>query len=273
MDFKVCLFLVLLGVVCCTASELASPDLLIMKTEDVSALWISNLQAQRQLQLLKDVSHSKALFTMCEKFTATALGYLANNKTQTKMLDLLLKTCSKMPVYKHECTAMVDQYVPLSFLKISTIKPDDICQKVDLCQKVVSISQQFSQNGCDLCHQVVRETLSKMKDPDTQSDILQLLLKACGSVEKYTNKCKKMVFKYAPVILINAEYFLEKNDVCTILFECQPVVGKDEALPKIQTSLHKCTGSSLLKAYCLGKTILVSLCARTWITRLLLLWL
>ncbi|KAH0723103.1 hypothetical protein KY290_006660 [Solanum tuberosum] len=224
MDVKVCLFLVLLGVVCCTASELASPDLLIMKTEDVSALWISNLQAQRQLQLLKDVSHSKALFTMCEEYTATALGYLANNKTQTKMLDLLLKTCSKMPVYRHECTAMVDQYVPLSFLKISTIKPDDICQKVDLCQKVVSISQQFSQNGCDLCHQVVRETLSKMKDPDTQSDVLQLLLKACGSVEKFTNKCKKMVFKYAPVILINAEYFLEKNDVCTILFECQPVV-------------------------------------------------
>lgn len=63
---------------------------------------------------------------------------------------------------------MVDKYVPLFFLEISNIKPDDICQKVDLCQKVVSISQQFSQNGCDLCHQVVSETLSKLKDPDTQ---------------------------------------------------------------------------------------------------------
>ncbi|KAL3326702.1 hypothetical protein AABB24_037406 [Solanum stoloniferum] len=133
------------------------------------ALWISNLQAQRQLQLLKDVGHSKGLRTMCEEYTATALAYLANNKTQTKILDLLLTTCSKMPVYKHECTAMVDQYVPLFLLEISTIKPDDICQKVNLCQKVVSISQQFSQNSCDLCHQVVRETLSKMKDPDTQN--------------------------------------------------------------------------------------------------------
>lgn len=36
MDVKVCLFLVLLGAVCCTARELAVPDLLIIETEDVS---------------------------------------------------------------------------------------------------------------------------------------------------------------------------------------------------------------------------------------------
>ncbi|XP_060176737.1 uncharacterized protein LOC132606977 isoform X3 [Lycium barbarum] len=235
MDVKVCLFLVILGVVCCTARELAAPDLLIKeKTEDVSG----NVQAQRQLQPLKDASGSKGLCTLCEEYTATALGYLANNKTQAKILGLLLQTCSQMPIYKHECTALVDQYVPRFFSEISTLKPDDVCQKVDLCQEVVSISQQFSQNGCDLCHQVVRETLSKLKDPDTQLDILELLLKACGSVEKYANKCKKMVFEYAPVILINMEHFLEKNDVCTILHACEPAVSKEEALPEMQSSLH-----------------------------------
>ncbi|KAF3661696.1 putative thyroid adenoma-associated protein -like protein [Capsicum annuum] len=238
MDVKVCLFLVILGAMCCSARELAAPDLLIIETEDVSALWISNEQEQRQLQPLEDVSHSKGLCTLCEEYTATALGYLSDNKTQTKILDLLLTTCSQMPIFKHECAATVNQYVPLFFLEISNIKPDDICQKIHLCQKVVSISQQFSKNGCDLCHQVVEETLSKLKDPDTQLDILELLLKACGSVEKYANKCKKMVFEYAPVILINAEHFLEKNDVCTILHVCQPAVGIEEALPKTQSSLH-----------------------------------
>ncbi|KAK4377600.1 hypothetical protein RND71_003896 [Anisodus tanguticus] len=239
MDVKVCLFLVILGAVGSTARELAAPNLLIKeKTEDVSALWISNLQEQRQLQPLKDASGSKGLCTMCEEYTATALGYLANNKTQAKVLGLLLQTCSKIPIYKHECTDLVDHYVPLFFLEISTIKPDDLCQKADLCHQVVSISQQFSQNNCDLCHQVVRETLSKLKDPDTQLDILEFLLKACGSVEKYANKCKKMVFEYAPVILINAEHFLEKNDVCTILHACEPAVGKEEALPETQTSMH-----------------------------------
>lgn len=47
-----------------------------------------------------------------------------------------------------------------------------------------------------------------------------------------------MVFEYAPVILINAEHFLEKNDVCTIMHACQPAVDKEDALPEMQTSLH-----------------------------------
>lgn len=51
-------------------------------------------------------------------------------------------------------------------------------------------------------------------------------------------QCKKMVFEYAPVILINAEHFLEKNDVCTIMHACQPAVDKEDALPEMQTSLH-----------------------------------
>lgn len=80
-------------------------------------------------------------------------------------------------------------YVPLFFLEISSIKPDDICQKVDLCQKVVSISQQFSQNGCDLCHQVVDETLSKLKDPDTQvflTSIIYILFRTIAKKKKGT---------------------------------------------------------------------------------------
>ncbi|KAL3326699.1 hypothetical protein AABB24_037405 [Solanum stoloniferum] len=102
MDVKVCLFLVLLGAVCCTARELAAPDLLIIETENVSALWTSNLQAQKQLQPLKDVSNSKGLCTLCEEYTATALDYLSNKQTQAKILEVLLMTCSKMPVYKEE---------------------------------------------------------------------------------------------------------------------------------------------------------------------------
>lgn len=51
-------------------------------------------------------------------------------------------------------------------------------------------------------------------------------------------QCKKMVFEYAPVILVNAEHFLEKNDVCAILHACEPAVGKEEVLPKLQTSMH-----------------------------------
>lgn len=52
-------------------------------------------------------------------------------------------------------------------------------------------------------------------------DIIQILLKACNSMESYAKKCKKMVFEYGPLVLANAEQFLEANDVCTTLHACK----------------------------------------------------
>lgn len=33
-------------------------------------------------------------------------------------------------------------------------------------------------------------------------------------------QCKKLVFEYGPLILVNAEEFLVKNDICTLLRAC-----------------------------------------------------
>ncbi|TQE05917.1 hypothetical protein C1H46_008441 [Malus baccata] len=51
-------------------------------------------------------------------------------------------------------------------------------------------------------------------------EIIELLLKACNSVENYTKKCKRLVFEYGPLILTNAEQFLETTDICTALHAC-----------------------------------------------------
>lgn len=51
-------------------------------------------------------------------------------------------------------------------------------------------------------------------------------------------QCKKLVFEFAPVILVNAEQFLEQNDICAILHACEPAVDKEQPSPRKQTSLH-----------------------------------
>lgn len=33
-------------------------------------------------------------------------------------------------------------------------------------------------------------------------------------------QCKKLVFEYGPLVLVNAEEFLVKNDICTLLRAC-----------------------------------------------------
>lgn len=49
-------------------------------------------------------------------------------------------------------------------------------------------------------------------------------------------QCKRLVFEYAPVILVNAEQFLEKNDVCTMLHVCDSTTAVDTK--EISASMH-----------------------------------
>nr|GME08914.1 prosaposin-like [Ipomoea batatas] len=68
-------------------------------------------------------------------------------------------------------------------------------------------------------------------------EVLQLLLKACDSAKNFSTKCKKLVFEYAPLILVNAEQFLEINDVCTLLHVCDsPTLGIELASPRMEES-------------------------------------
>ncbi|XVF65921.1 hypothetical protein PTKIN_Ptkin09bG0289800 [Pterospermum kingtungense] len=158
--------------------------------------------------------------TLCEEFATEAIDYLSQNKTQSEIVEMLHHSCSRIGSFKQQCITLVDYYVPLFFNELSTIQPEDFCQKVNLCQKVAFISSQIREDSCGMCHNAVSEALIKLKDPDTQMDILELLLKGCNSVQNYVKKCKRIVFEYGPLILTNAEHFLETTDVCTMLHAC-----------------------------------------------------
>lgn len=52
-------------------------------------------------------------------------------------------------------------------------------------------------------------------------------------------QCKRLVFEYAPVIIVNAEQFLETNDICAILHACDSAAaGMNEALVGSESSMH-----------------------------------
>ncbi|CAA2995548.1 Prosaposin [Olea europaea subsp. europaea] len=194
--------------------------------------------SEGESHLVEEVRKNNELCTLCEDFASEALNYLSENKTQTEIISILHKSCFKIPTIKQQCIVLVDYYAPLFFLEVSNIQPESFCQKVDLCEQAVSISQQLSKNACDICHHAVTEALLKLKDPDTQLEIIELLLKACNSVEGYAKKCKRLVFEYGPLILVNAEQFLEKNDVCIALHACASTAigAEQEALPRTQHS-------------------------------------
>ncbi|KAK6255578.1 hypothetical protein SCA6_016883 [Theobroma cacao] len=171
-------------------------------------------------EVVKKVARNDNVCTLCEEFANEAIDYLSQNKTQTEIVEMLHKSCSRVPSFKQQCITLVDYYVPLFFMEVSSIRPEDFCQKVNLCQKVALISSQIREDSCGMCHRAIAEVLIKLKDPDTQLDIIELLLKGCDSMQNYVKKCKRIVFEYGPLILTNAEQFLETTDVCTILHAC-----------------------------------------------------
>ncbi|XP_038720200.1 prosaposin-like isoform X2 [Tripterygium wilfordii] len=169
-----------------------------------------------------EVSRTDRVCTLCEEFTTEAIGYLSENKTQTEVLDILHKACSRVPSFKEQCLVLVDYYASLFFLEISSLQPGDLCVEVNLCEQISLISSKLHEDTCGICQRAVSEVLIKLEDPDTQLEIVELLLKACNSMNSFKKKCKRMVFEYGPIILANAEQFLETTDVCTMLHACKP---------------------------------------------------
>lgn len=218
------LFLFLLGACwACDARQLGEPEL--------SVLQVSKREQDKESQPVEKLARNKNLCTACEEFAAKAVDYFAENKTQTEIINLLHLSCSHLHSFKEQCFSLVDYYAPLFFLEISTVQPVDFCQKFNLCRRMAIFSSQLREDSCELCHRTVSEVLTKLKDPDTQLEIIEVLLKACNSVDKFAKKCKKLVFEYGPLILANTEQFLETTDICTILHACKSSIanGNDAA--------------------------------------------
>ncbi|KAI3674769.1 hypothetical protein L2E82_51884 [Cichorium intybus] len=218
-------FVVLLAAsMVCNARELTTTF-----KNKMSVISVLQSNTAKRFGVLGNMGKNDNLCSLCEEYASEALFYLEQNKTQTEIISILHQSCDKLQSLKRQCVTLVDYYAPLFFLEITTIKPEDFCGKVNLCKEVVAYGQELKENSCDVCHLAVSEAVSLLKDPDNQLEILELLLKQCKNVEKYLPKCKTLVFEYAPLILANAEQFLEKEDICTKLHACDSYNSIEEA--------------------------------------------
>ncbi|XP_059640468.1 uncharacterized protein LOC132282726 [Cornus florida] len=217
------------------ARELVTADLSKGETviNDFSVLQLYHQESEKEVQSSEGIVRNEKECMLCEEFATKALGHFAENKTQMEIIDILHESCSRLLYFKQECAILVDYYAPLFFLEISSVQPGDFCRKVNLCEQMVSTYRELTEDSCGLCHRAVAEVLLKLKDPDTQLEIIELLLKGCDAVENYVKKCKTLVFEYGPLILANTEQFLETADICTVLHACD----SKQASPTLKTSM------------------------------------
>lgn len=195
--------------------------------------WVSDARNLAASDLL-DVENAGAnvdVCTLCEQYATLALSYLEADKTQAEVIEALHNACFQLHGLTEKCIKLVDVYAPLFFLEVSSVQPEGFCKKVGLCRNSRISSLSSTTNKCEICHRAVDDVLDKLKDPDTKLGIVELLLKTCNVMEKYAKKCKSMVFEFGPLILTDAEKFIEKADICTTFHACRrPKVDGEEAL-------------------------------------------
>ncbi|KAK9723657.1 hypothetical protein RND81_05G016200 [Saponaria officinalis] len=180
--------------------------------------WVSDA---RDIEASKVSGVDMDVCTLCEEYVTVALDYLNDDKTHDEVLEALHKSCSQMRNLAEQCTTVVDRYAEMFFTDISSVQPLGFCKTIGLCRKATVSSLPAKRTKCEICHQAVDEMLEKLKDPDTELGIIESLLKACNAVgDKYKSKCKKMVFEFGPVLLVDAGSFVEKLDICTTFHAC-----------------------------------------------------
>ncbi|KAG5236794.1 saposin domain-containing family protein [Salix suchowensis] len=227
------LFLLALGAASSIAArQMAATEILstTAETYEISVEIIENQEQENTIQTTNNVKRKDEVCTLCEEFASQALNYLAENKTQTEILEKLHRSCSRLTTFEQQCITLVDYYSSIFFTYVSSAQSEDFCHKFNLCQEMLIFSAKRHDDSCGICQLAVSEVLVKLKDPDTQLEVIELLLKACNSMEKYAQKCKRMVFEYGPAILTNAEQFLETTDLCTMLHACKGPEDSIEAL-------------------------------------------
>ncbi|XP_042503909.1 prosaposin-like [Macadamia integrifolia] len=225
------LFLVVLGI------SWTCADARTLIISDPSVMQISYEKPKSKIQATTIAATDERVCLLCEQFTAQAVEYLSDNKTQKQVIEGLHLACHKLHSLKQKCIMLVDYYAPLFFLELGTIQPEHFCMKMDLCDQGLIASLEQKPDGCTLCHRTVEEIQIKLKDPDTQLDIIEMLLKACDAVENHVKECKKMVFEYGPLFMDNAEQFLEMTDVCAVLHACKTSVTGVEASSHVEISI------------------------------------
>jgi saposin len=228
MGSKAPLFLALLLFLAAWGAAQAQID--ASQATDVVYLHLDMVEVQDMGQIYKEEiissripvhpNSGSPLCSTCEDFANKAVSYLSNKQTQDKIVEILHDACSQTFSLEQKCVELMDSYATLLFTKITEIKPEELCKQYGLCREITLFSGVTSDSTCVFCHHLLDEVMSKLKDPDAEFEIIQILLKECNKIEGHVQQCKRLVLQYIPLILVNGEKFLEKNDVCALVQAC-----------------------------------------------------
>ncbi|XP_068655111.1 uncharacterized protein [Aristolochia californica] len=151
-----------------------------------------------------------------------------------KAVTVSADICNLLPSdYQLKCLELSEMYVRQTVLFLQGYFSEaNLCNSTGLCPEAARSLLHLSkveekkvpdERSCSTCRNAVAELQKDLDDPELQIKVIRALLKACENTGDHVKECKKIVFRYGPLVLANLGKYLTNSDLCYTLHFCDSV--------------------------------------------------
>eukprot|EP00794_Sanderia_malayensis_P012658 gene12658-13958_t len=220
--------------------------------------WCKNIQTAKQCGAVKYCSqtywpkHLKSTTCdTCKEVVGMVHSFLANNLTETEVIQGLNAACSMLGSYAAECKSLVNTYGKeiLSLVTQYTANPTMICQMVEMCSKagrsveietpakmqkimpiVFAMKKHFELKQsalCTVCEFGMSELDSLISKESTEKEITAYVEKLCNYLPSTVKtECDALISEYGKQIIALLVKQLSPKKICTELKLCSASIVK-----------------------------------------------
>eukprot|EP00112_Aurelia_sp_Birch-Aquarium-sp1_P011181 Seg2355.4 transcript_id=Seg2355.4/GoldUCD/mRNA.D3Y31 product=Prosaposin protein_id=Seg2355.4/GoldUCD/D3Y31 len=208
----------------------------------------------------------------CKTIVAGIHAYLADNITETEVIQGLEALCSFLGSYATECKALVSSYGKEIMVIVSqyTGNPDLICKMLGLCtsKKTVEVMTKLEQGKpivfggsqaakkpegsalCIVCEFAMTEIDQLIGKKATEQEIINAVEKVCSYLPStIKTECDALISEYGPQIIKLLIGQLKPKTICTELHLCSASLKKVVAMPKPKANGIECEACQLVVSY------------------------
>ncbi|XP_042446321.1 uncharacterized protein LOC122031252 [Zingiber officinale] len=177
-----------------------------------------------EIESESETAGNKKSCKLCEEFTSQATHYLSEHATRSEIPSTIhTQSLCRITIFgrtgaitsSHGNLSVSEWYSVFAQQTVSFVS-SKLVPFVQCVPWLDYLAPIFFLEPDNSCRDVVAEVITKLEDPETELEVIEILLKGCNKLKNYVQKCKKLIFHNGTLILVHAEKFLLKVDVCAI---------------------------------------------------------
>ncbi|KFB36811.1 saposin [Anopheles sinensis] len=201
---------------------------------------------------------------ICEFVMVKLEADLANKKTQEEIENTVRSVCSRLPnTVAKQCSKLIDQYGQFIIKFLQTLPPEQICTKLDLCEKELEMLEksELEIEECGVCQGAVAALDALMGSEQLQQEhIAKNVDRICNELPaQYYDQCDKLLSVYGISMLHQLQKSVAREQVCLNIDMCSemmltedPVVASSREFVSLESDESVTDSAGRKTAFLLG---------------------